>query len=112
MEKKTIICLDAAGIKRLQSEEMGKAILKTATVDNLPRLLEEMGLYQLRVSDEAIAQLVKMFKYSVMIRMRDVDDDALLSVSDSPTLKRSLLMDNERWWVVDNRTGETVVTID
>lgn len=109
---KNLICVDESGMNRLQSEEMGKAILATATVDNLPSLLEQMELYQLRVSDEAIAQLVKMFKYSVMIRMRDVDDDALLSVSDSPTIKRSLLMDNERWWVIDNRTGETVVTID
>lgn len=107
-----IICLDAAGIKRLQSEEMGKAIMATAKVEKISSLLEQMGQYQLRVTDQAIAQLVKMFKYSVMIRMRDVDDDALLSVSDSPTIKRSLLMDNERWWVIDNRTGETVVTIE
>ena len=107
-----IICINAAGMERLHKEEIGKAIMATAKVEKISSLLEQMGLYQLRVSDEAIAQLLQMFKYSVMIRMRDVDDDALVSVSDSPTIKRSLLMDNERWWVVDNRTGETVVTIE
>lgn len=107
-----IVCLDAAGMKRLKDEEMGKAILATAKVEKISSLLEQMGLYQLRVSDETIAQLVKMFKYSVMVRMRDVDDDALLSVSDSPILKRELILENEKWWVVDNRTGETVVTVE
>ena len=108
---KNVIYLDESGMNRLNGEEIGKTILPTAMVDKDPNL-ENLGLTQLRVSDQALTQLVKLFKYSVMIRMRDVDDDALISVSDSPTIKRSLLMDNERWWVIDNRTGETVVTID
>lgn len=106
-----ILSIDAAGMNRLQSEEMGKAILATATVDKDPNL-EKMGMTQLRVSDQALAQMVKMFKYSVMIRIAGSDDEILSMVSDAPTIHKALVTVNEKWWVIDNRTGETVVTID
>lgn len=108
---KNVICVDESGMNRLNAEEIGKAIMATATVDNDPNL-EKMGMTQLRVSDHALAQLVKMFKYSVMIRIAGSDDEILSMVSDAPTVHKALVTVNEKWWVVDNRTGETVVTIE
>ena len=108
---KNFILVDAAGMNRLNGEEIGKAILATATVVNPPDLLP-YGLTILEVTDQALEHLLVMFKYGVMKQISGSFDQKLTMVSDAPIIYRAIIKENEKWWVLDNRTGETVVTID
>ena len=105
------ITIDQAGFERLEREQLGKAILTNATVEKDPQLFAKMGIYQLRVSDAALQQLLTMFKYSVMFNIDGYTEQEIECVSDSPIIKRQYFFPNETCRVIDNRTGETVVTI-